>query len=550
MQTANRIQDGRVALRQHDLQQAFQMAIAALKSSPVDGQGWLLLADVLRASGQGLKAMDHYSKASRFLDDPIPAWQARAAISSELHLADDCIEACKQLISLSPGDVDLRVDMAQMVNDLGAIPQSIVWLEEALKLDPGHAPAHMKLGFIRENRAEYERAEEHFQHVLDLIPGCVDAMVGLARIAIHHKDLAQARRLLTPCLKVDPPHLSVAVTWAEFCLAERSAEKALPYLERALSTLTTLGLAPKRILTHRYARVLDQAKRYGEAFEAFRQANALAAPARGGATALVDLLISRFSGFEFSQTETSAEAEHLVFIVGMPRSGSSLVEQILSAHPEIYGGGEMEALRTVIHGAGRTRGYPTALHSITEADLSQWREDYYGQIPAVKEAIVTDKMPRNALFLGMLAMLFPGARVIHTRRDPVDTCWSCYRQVFGNGLDYTTDLTTLGEHHLQIDRLMAFWKTHLPLRFLDVNYEELVTCPEEQMLRLVEFTGQPWDDRCAEFHKSGRRISTSSRGQADSKLYTSGIHNAAPYHPYLGELFAALQIAHPDPDGP
>jgi len=142
--------------------------------------------------------------------------------------------------------------------------------------------------------------------------------------------------------------------------------------------------------------------------------------------------------------------------------------------------------------------------------------------------------------------LYPGARVIYTRRNPVDTCWSCYRQAFGNGLSHTTDLTVLGTYFRDVERLMAFWRSTLPLRFLEVRYEDLVQAPEPQMRRLVAFTGLEWDARCLDFAASKRRVVTASRGQADQPLYTHGIGNSAPYHRYLGELFTALGLQQPE----
>jgi hypothetical protein len=230
----------------------------------------------------------------------------------------------------------------------------------------------------------------------------------------------------------------------------------------------------------------------------------------------------------------SSTSELPTLIVGMPRSGTTLLEQALSAHPGIAAGGELEDLRDLAREA--------YAGPITSPRLDTLAARYLGRLRAIgpEAQRVTDKMPHNFLHLGLVALMLPRARVIHCRRDPVDTCWSCFRQHFGAGLAYTTDLAWLGAFHRSYADLMEHWRGALPLAMLEVDYEELVAQPEPTLRRVLAFLDLPWHPACLEPHKARRIAATVSRAEVQRPIHQGSVGRAAPYRPHLGPLLDAL----------
>jgi len=235
-----------------------------------------------------------------------------------------------------------------------------------------------------------------------------------------------------------------------------------------------------------------------------------------------------------------------VFVVGMPRSGSSLVEQILASHPTVHANGELPTMPRVM------RGLPGAIEvggvtlapspeALAREDMLDIAREYVRRATRRSggAAVVTDKLPHNSFLIGPIACLFPQARVIFTRRDPRDTCVSCFMRDF-EGVAYARDLVALGRVHRAVDRLMAHWATVLATPILTVHYESLVADLEAESRRLVEFAGLPWDDRCLRFHESSRPTNTASRDQVRQPLYSTSIGRWRRYERHLRPLLDAL----------
>src|SRR5699024_3119952 len=203
----------------------------------------------------------------------------------------------------------------------------------------------------------------------------------------------------------------------------------------------------------------------------------------------------------------------------------SLVEQIIASHPQAHGAGELEDIghmaRELPAMAGGNRRYPQAVARLDEAQVAALAERYLGVVDALggNALRVTDKMPFNMLWLGLIALLLPQARVIYCRRDAMDNCLSCYFQIFNAGLRFSYDLQHLGQVYRQHERLMAHWQKCLPLPMLTVDYEALVANQEVESRRLLEFAGLSWDERCLQFHTTRRDVSTASTWQVRQPMY-------------------------------
>jgi tetratricopeptide (TPR) repeat protein len=237
-----------------------------------------------------------------------------------------------------------------------------------------------------------------------------------------------------------------------------------------------------------------------------------------------------------------------VFIVGMPRSGTTLVEQILAGHPQIHGAGELveiPRLATAVRALNEAMTpFPEGIRALDTATLEQLGEAYAAHLRGLdpRSSRTTDKFPANFLYVGFIELMLPRARIVHCVRDAAATCFSCYSILFGGTQDYTYDQTTLGRYYRAYAALMEHWRSVLPAgRMLDVRYEDVVSNLEPVARRLVDFCGLDWDDACLEFHKVDRVVKTASLAQVREPIYARSVDRWRVYEDKLGALLAALE---------
>jgi hypothetical protein len=325
-------------------------------------------------------------------------------------------------------------------------------------------------------------------------------------------------------------------------------------VERVAELLASDEVSPRdRASLHLVqAGLLDQQGCFEKAFEHYRRSSDLRREllkAQGHVFdpqehwGLVEKLVAQFDRQYFGRVATFGVASDFpVFIVGMPRSGTTLVEQILASHPQVVGGGELKEIRNIV--SDLPAPYPGDNHASVWINREQSQvlaEQYLRRLSVLGgEALrVTDKMFDNYLRLGVIFTLFPRARVIHCRRDPIDACFSCYSHDF-RGTVFTTALDDLAHYYRAYAKLMAHWRSVLPQPMLDVDYEELVASQERESRRLVAFCGLDWDERCLDFHTNRRAVLTASRVQIRRPIYIDSVGRWKNYEPYLAEMIGAL----------
>jgi hypothetical protein len=236
-----------------------------------------------------------------------------------------------------------------------------------------------------------------------------------------------------------------------------------------------------------------------------------------------------------------------VFIVGMPRSGTTLAEQILASHPNVFGAGEINDFQKAILALGGDAagalGSPEVASLLSPDELQRIGAGYVARLGAMapEATRIVNKTPENFRFLGLIHRALPNARIIHTRRDPVDTCLSCFSKLFFENLPFAYDLGELGRYYRAYDALMAHWRALLPQEtLLEVQYEEVVDDLEGQARRIVAHCGLEWDPRCLDFHETERPVRTASVAQVRQPIYASAVGRWRPYEPFLGPLLSEL----------
>lgn len=238
-----------------------------------------------------------------------------------------------------------------------------------------------------------------------------------------------------------------------------------------------------------------------------------------------------------------------IFILGMPRSGTTLIEQILASHPDVHGGGERSDFENAVKSTCVSNGseipYPDCVRALTKSKLQELGSGYLATLQSISPGAlrITDKLPDNFRFVGLIHLAFPNAKIIHVRRDPIDTCLSCFTKLFSGELSYTYSLEELGRYYQAYGKLMVHWHEVLPGgAMLDVDYEILVADIEGQARRLVAYCGLAWHDRCLDFHRTQRPIRTASAAQVRQPIYRSSVGRWRPYRHLLGPLLEVMEI--------
>ncbi len=446
---------------------------------------------------------------------------------------DEAREYFERALKVRPDYTRALVNLGLLDKQTGRLQSALDYFDRALKTDPADPALITYSGSILQALGRLDEAEAKFKSVLSGQPGYADALACYAELMEWRGEYPEAMRLLEP-------HKEQAKTDAALALAYARVKKSLGEIDDALAILEPF-YEPAGTRPHWYAQLLftlgqllDEAGQHDRALQIIDQANSLATvryePARFEET--VSSLIQFFTPDRLKAVQRSTESsEKPVFIVGMPRSGTSLVEQILAAHNAVVAAGELPILGQLAMELGfSTDVYPDALAATDAYQLDALVQRYLSAIPeaAVNAQRFTDKMPLNFLHLGLIQLFFPSARVIHCKRQPLDVCASCYFQDFIDpALAFSTRQEWLTHYWLQYHRLMRHWSQTLQLEIFDIRYEQLVADTERLSRDLVSFVGLEWDPACLEFYRTRRIVHTASHAQVDRPVYDTAVGRAA-----------------------
>lgn len=439
--------------------------------------------------------------------------------------------------------------LARVQMEMRNEPAAAATARRAVALAPGDAGAWYTLATSTLHLGEFAESEAAWQAALRAKPGDLSLLAGLAQTHMHRGDYEQAAEVLRPALDSPAPAPEPLACFARIAPRIGRAEEALRLLA---ATLAQPGLQPRDAVNLLFlqADLLDQAGRYDDAFAAAQRANNLKLPRPGedAYAAAVEAMLRAWTPEVFDTVPVgNPDTQTPVFIVGMPRSGTSLVEQILASHPAVTGAGELTLVRGEVE-ALQPAANPWKLHLTEPKSLRP--DAMRAAAGRLLDGIVargagrervSDKNPLNFMHLGLIARLYPRARLIHCRRDALDTCLSCYLQNFAGPHIFNAELAMLGRWHRRYQRVMDHWRTLLGDQMLEVQYEELAASPTAISQRMVEFLGLAWDERCLRFHETSRPTLTPSVAQVRRPMYASAIGRWKNYAAHLGPLRAALE---------
>jgi len=535
-----------------------------------------------------LAALNRFAEAQEELEKVLAADPGLVGVRNNLgnllHVQgrnEESVVHFERALALKPASAEIRVNLANALLALGRHEAAIVHLEAALAVAPGTPRTHFMLAGALIALGRHADAEPHYRKAIELKPGYSEAHSNLglvlASLGRHEDALASFRAALA--LKPD---------LAEAHAGSGQQLKILGCIDEARQAFArAVQLAPRRGEHHRGLAELTQftsgnpqlaamealaegpipeadllqlhfalGKAYADigahekAFHHFVGGNALKRrrePYNEAETLGNMARIARvFSRELIAQKAMLGDRSELpVFVVGMPRSGTTLIEQMLASHPRVVGAGERPDIANAVNKLQADAGvpFPELVLSMGERELRGVAADYLAALGPVAPLPmrIIDKMPTNFLFAGLIHMALPGARILHACRDPLDTCVSCFSKLFASGMAFTYDLAELGRYYRGYRALMAHWREVLPPGvMLDVQYEELVTDFESQARRIVAFCGLEWDARCLAFHATQRPVRTASALQVREPVYTNAVGRWQPYAPMIRPLLEAL----------
>lgn len=430
-------------------------------------------------------------------------------------LLGDSRVSLEKAVKIQPESAVAHVTLGLLYIDVGELDLAVDEINHGLKLEPNDPMTHARMGMLRQVRGEIEEAEHSFNEVLAISPQDLDA----------HRSLALLRR-------------------------QKDHNDNTKWLENEFNRP---GIADRRrvLLGFTLSKVFDDLGQYDKAFEHLSVAHRLH---RRSSDYSVEHQIESFSRHKQALNKKLIERckahvfndETPIFILGMPRSGTSLTEQILASHPSVYGAGEVEYMRyfsTAVEQQTHSP-FPQHIDKVPSELLQAAAKAYIGKLKlnAGNALNVVDKLPHNFLRVGLIAAVMPRAKIILCERDPMDNCVSMFQNLLGPAHPYASDLYELGHYYRLYQDLMKWWEEILPGHMYRVRYEFMVAEPERQVRGLLQFCNLPFHEDCLSFHKTKRQIKTPSEAQVRQPMYQSSVGRWRNYEQYLGPLREGLGV--------
>ncbi|HWM67924.1 MAG TPA: sulfotransferase [Steroidobacteraceae bacterium] len=511
---------GLALLQRGELSDAEPHLLRALELLPQSADVCSDLGTLYKLQGRLKQAERYYCRALELDPNHSDALQNFGTLLLQVQRPLEAVPLLERLAGVKPNSDASHRLLGDALYETDRSDEAIDSFLRAIELNPNDRRARLNLGEAYEARGLFQHARVQYIHIVE---------------RRESSPLALAKLLQLRDSQMDPK-------WVQ------RAQKLAAAPDTKPEARTRLHVA----LGHH----LDRCGRYEEAFAHFKAGNDAEFTRQpfdaAGFSAAVDALIEVFDERFWARLSgvPRSPSERPLFIVGMPRSGTTLTEQILASHSRVAGGGE---LATIPHLAAQTQQhnphgeyYPSSLRAMGAEQLSSLAGRYLGRLGRIdsNSLRVTDKLPFNFLHLGFIAALFPRARVIQLERDPLDNCLSCYFTSFATQIRFASDLATLARYYVDFRRLMAHWRRVLPLQVMTLRYEGLIRDTAGESRQLIDFCGLDWEAGCLDFHQTRRDVKTPSRWQVRQPIYTEAIGRWRRYEQQIEPLRAALGDTH------
>lgn len=516
---------GNLILEQGRLDEAEVSYRQALQIKPDLAEVHYNLGNILRGLVRPDEAEASYRQALQIKPDYAEASNNLGNVLQGMGRLDEAETSYRQALQIRPDYADAHYNLASMLQDMGRLDEAVAGYRRALQIKPDYAAAHSNMGNLFQEQGKLDEAVASYRRALQVKPDCGETRYNLARAGK---------------VKAGDENLAALIA-AEEAMRSGTApltDKDAVFLHFALG------------------KSYDDAGDHAKAFQHFLEGGRLKrATFDYDADKTAGYFVSIMQNFDAAALDRlrggGDPAQLPIFVLGMPRSGTTLTEQIIASHPEVHGAGELPDLMAIAHREIAAATFPDNVRLLDPARLSAWGAEYVAglQRRAPDARRITDKMPANFLAVGLIHLMLPNAKIIHVKRNPLDTCLSCFTTLFEHKQEYSYDLAELGRYYAGYARLMDHWRKVLPEgAFLEVQYEDIVADQEAQARRLIEYCGLEWNDACLNFHQNKRVVRTASVTQVRQPIYKSSVERWRPYEKFLRPLFDTLGELAPQAD--
>lgn len=541
-----------------------------------------LHANVLYQMGEYLQALDCYERiiAAELNNDIILSRHAFCLTQANRY--DEAIKGYQQACELAPQIVFYRRNLGELLRRVGQLDAAIASHHIVIRIEPKSAENHFLLALAYNDNRQFEFAIQHYRIALSFDQHYGLAWNNLGASFESMGDKHQAKNAYAAAIRLNPNHAEAHNNLGAIYSEEGRIDEACKHFEAAIAAnshfiaahynlsliktytqndphLDFLEAIAQEIeqcpvfsrIQYYFAlgKALDDTKQYARAFKAYKEGNRwhhLQNPwDKSKLENIVEQIPKVFTPFFLKRSQQTKETRCPIFIVGMPRAGTTLIEQILSSHKNIYGAGELSILDEVIQEACHASRLPfnTWVHQLTDDEFVALGEKYLEKTWALApdKQYIIDKMPGNCFYIGMIYRMLPTAKIIHAIRDPMDSCFSCYTHLFKSSMLFAYDLTDLGHYYALYMQAMQHWYAALPPKVIfDCHYEQMIAHQEALSKQLVEYIGLPWDPNCLHFYKNDRVVRTASLVQVRKPIYKTSVQRWQHFSEDLQSLLAIV----------
>ena len=509
----------------------------------------LIIAAEHQRAGEFGKAENIYREILRKDPTNVNATRLLGTVASELGKPKLAARMLRNAVKMQPEFFGAWIDLSRALMELDELQECHEVLQTAIGLRPDLPQPHMLLGNLLTKCGRFEEAVEAYKIALQKQPENGGSLAGLGHAlkTIGRQD--EAVKTYRDCIKTFPAFGEAYWSLANLKTFNFSDDE-IATMERYVDDETLL--AETRVnFNYSLGKAYEDRGKYDQAFDRYDRGSKLRRPAESydpvQTETVNDQIIEAITPELLAANQGNGDPDPgPIFIVGLPRSGSTLIEQILASHSQVDGTHELPELPKVIKTINQQRsggdGYPMSLKHYGD-ELAALGQQYVESTSRYRAGspYFTDKMPNNFASIGLIALILPNAKIVNARRHPLDSCMGSYKQLFYKGQSFTYDLVELGEYYLEYQRMMNYWHEILPGKIIDIHYEEMVSDQENQTRRLIAHCELPWEDACLRFYESDRAVVTASSEQVRQPIYAGSVNSWRRFESHLGPLIEVLE---------
>jgi len=501
------------------------------------------LGNVLNELGQTDEAVKSYKKTLSIEPNFIDAHNNLGNIYKELGQTDEAIKNYEVALTINPEYAEAHNNLGNVLKDLNQFNKAVLCYQKALTINPNYDDAHYNLGVCHHELGQTDEALNCYKKTLAINPNFADAHNNLGNILKELGQTDEAFNCYVQALAASPNNAQIHRNFG-MMKHYKEGDTQLSHMQSLLST-NNLSNSDRSNLCFALAKAYEDLEMKDELFKALNEGNKLRKQELNYSIEKdLNKHAAYYKVFKSNVKEsTSYKPADVspIFIVGMPRSGTTLVEQITSSHHKVHGAGELSSLNNLI--APIMSDNLTPSNALSEKNLLLIRQGYLNNLSNlnVSESIITDKMPTNFENIGFILKAFPEAKIIHLKRDAMAICWSIYQRHFpAKGLGFPYDMQDLAKFYNSYTEMMTFWHELFPNQIYDISYENLTTNQEEETRKLLQYCELEWDENCLNFHTNKRAVKTTSSMQVRKKMYQGSSNAWRKYEEQLKPLIKAL----------